>query len=30
MSVFDYDAFDATPLAREPYQHIVVPGFVRR
>lgn len=30
MSVFDYDAFDATPLRKEPYEHIVVPGFVRR
>lgn len=29
MSVFDYDAFTATPLAREPYDHVVVPGFVR-
>jgi hypothetical protein len=29
VSVFDYDAFDATPLARDPYEHIVVPGFVR-
>ena len=30
MSVFDYDAFDAAPLRTEPYEHIVVPGFVRR
>ena len=30
MSVFDYDAFDAAPLRAEPYEHIVVPGFVRR
>lgn len=29
MSIFDYDAFDATPLATDPYDHIVVPGFVR-
>lgn len=30
MSVFDYDAFDAAPHRSEPYEHIVVPGFVRR
>jgi hypothetical protein len=30
MSVFDWDAFDATPLGKDPYEHIVVPGFVRR
>lgn len=29
MSVFDYDAFEAAPLRTEPYEHIVVPGFVR-
>ena len=30
MSVFDWEAFEATPLVRDPYDHIVVPGFVRR
>src|SRR6185436_4035367 len=30
MSVFDYDAFDATPLRSDPYEHLVVPGMIRR
>ncbi|HVP31696.1 MAG TPA: 2OG-Fe(II) oxygenase [Myxococcota bacterium] len=30
MEIFDYDAFAAAPLRREPYDHLVVPGFVRR
>ena len=29
MTVLDLDAFRATPLAREPYEHLIVPGFVR-
>jgi SM-20-related protein len=29
-AVFDYDAFEATPLRTDPYEHVVVPGFVRR
>lgn len=29
-SMFDWDAFDATPLRSDPYEHVVVPGFVRR
>jgi len=29
LTVLDFDAFAATPLARDPYDHIVVPGFVR-
>lgn len=24
----DYDAFDRTPLVREPFDHLVLPGFV--
>ncbi|HZS85159.1 MAG TPA: 2OG-Fe(II) oxygenase [Stellaceae bacterium] len=27
---FDLDAFAATPLAREPFPHLIVPGFLRR
>ena len=30
MDLFDYDALEAVPLRREPYDHVVVPGFVRR
>ena len=30
MSIFDYEAFDATPLRSDPFEHIVVPGFIRR
>jgi len=26
---FDYEAFEAAPLLREPYDHVVVPTFVR-
>ena len=29
MSLVDLARFAATPLAREPYEHVVVPGFVR-
>jgi SM-20-related protein len=29
MQIFDLDAFRATPLAREPFEYLVVPGFVR-
>jgi SM-20-related protein len=29
MEFFDYEAFEATPLLREPYEHVVVPAFVR-
>ena len=29
MSIFDYEAFDATPLQTDPFQAIVVPNFVR-
>ena len=29
MTVLDLDAFRATPLARDPYEHLIVPGFVR-
>jgi hypothetical protein len=28
MPILNLDAFRATPLAREPYEHIIVPGFV--
>jgi SM-20-related protein len=28
MQVFDFEKFRATPLSREPYEHLVVPGFV--
>lgn len=29
MDVFDWEAFRATPLRREPYEHVVVNGFVK-
>ena len=29
MSAIDLDAFRRTELAREPYEHIVVPGFLK-
>jgi hypothetical protein len=29
MSIFDVDAFHATPLQRKPFDHLVVPGFIR-
>jgi len=29
MDVFDFEAFRRTPLEREPYEHIVVQGFVK-
>ncbi|MGB9067789.1 MAG: 2OG-Fe(II) oxygenase [Candidatus Acidiferrales bacterium] len=28
MQVFDFEKFRATPLRREPYEHLVIPGFV--
>lgn len=28
--ILDLDAFRATPLARDPYDHLVVPNFVRK
>ena len=28
MTVLDIDAFRATPLSRDPYEHLIVPGFV--
>jgi len=29
MSAIDLDSFAATPLAREPYDHLIVPGFLK-
>jgi SM-20-related protein len=29
MSMFDVDAFHATPLQRKPFDYLVVPGFIR-
>ena len=29
MSAIDLDGFDATPLLRDPYDHLIVPGFLR-
>ena len=29
MAALDIDALRAAPLAREPYDHVIVPGFVR-
>ena len=29
MDVFDYEALARAPLVREPYEHIILPGFVR-
>ena len=29
MSAIDLDLFNATPLEREPYDYLIVPGFVR-
>jgi SM-20-related protein len=28
MQIFDFEKFRATPLSREPYEHLVIPGFV--
>ena len=28
MSILEFDKYSATPLAREPFAHVVVPGFV--
>jgi len=30
MSVLDLDAFQATPLQRDPYDHVIVPCFIRK
>jgi hypothetical protein len=30
LQCLDIDAFDAQPLAREPFEYLVVPGFVKR
>jgi SM-20-related protein len=29
MQIFDLDTFRNTPLSRDPYEHLVIPGFVR-
>jgi SM-20-related protein len=29
MSILDLDALDATPLSRDPFDHVVVPRFIR-
>ncbi len=29
MPILDLPALDATPLTREPYDHMIVPGFIR-
>ena len=29
MSAIDLDGFSATPLVREPYDHLIVPGFLK-
>ena len=29
MSIFDLSAFEAAPLTREPFEFVIVPGFVR-
>ncbi len=29
MDVFDFDAFRSTPLTREPFQYLIVPGFLK-
>lgn len=29
MQIFDFETFRATPLNREPYEHLVIPGFVK-
>ncbi len=28
MKIFDYETLRATPLSRDPYEHVVIPGFV--
>ena len=28
MTAFDFDRFRATPLTRDPFDHMVVPGFL--
>ncbi len=29
MQIFDLETFRATPLSRDPYEHLVIPGFVK-
>jgi SM-20-related protein len=29
MDIFDYQTLRATPLSRDPYEHVVIPGFVK-
>ena len=29
MEIFDYEAFRKTPLEREPYEYLILPGFVK-
>jgi len=29
MSIFDYEALRQTPLSKDPYEHVVTPGFVK-
>src|ERR1700688_2345542 len=29
MDLFDYETLRATPLSRDPYEHVIVSGFVR-
>ena len=29
MDLFDWEAFRATPLSRDPYEHVIVSGFVK-
>lgn len=29
MDLFDWETFRATPLSRDPYEHVIVSGFVR-
>ncbi|HEY4708834.1 MAG TPA: 2OG-Fe(II) oxygenase [Candidatus Acidoferrales bacterium] len=29
MQIFDLETFQATPLNRDPYEHLVIPGFVK-
>ncbi len=30
MDLFDWEGFGATPLSRDPYEHVIVNGFVKR
>jgi SM-20-related protein len=29
MNIFDYEVLRVTPLSRDPYEHVVIPGFVK-